>query len=450
MARANSRGLKQIQLQVALIALFFESTAAIDNGIGYRPPMGWRSWNQFQCNISQSLIETQYMELARQRRRTTPTYTFTGSNLILSRSNQTGDTISVVDLGFISAGIDDCWQKCDSGPGNQGFHDSNGYPIVDTSLFPDMKSMTNKAKSLGIIPGWYGNNCHCRDTVCNELKCFEGDVQATLDFGFESIKLDGCGVEKNVSLFAELFNKSGKAIMIENCHNGNPTYPSAPPKESPFNFFRSSTDIRPTYGSVISNLQSVIPYNSEGLSGPGCWAYPDMLEVGVTAQGQLSFVESRTHFGAWCIVSSPLVLSLDFRDTHMVDATWPIISNEVAIGVNQAYVGSSGMLLAQSNVNVTFHNCSWLKNPVCQHPSWQVWAKTVRLVPTKQVAILLMNHGEQTQDVSIDLKVARLNCPAEGCAVRDVWNHKDLPKANGDFVAKLLPSHDSRFILVQE
>lgn len=154
----------------------------------------------------------------------------------------------------------------------QGFHDANGYPIVDTSLFPDMKAMTNKAKSLGILPGWYGNNCHCRDMVCNEMKCFEGDVQATLDYGFESIKLDGCGVEKNVTMFAELFNRSGKAIMIENCHNGNPTYPTTPPKESPFNFFRSSTDIRPTYGSVISNLQSVIPYNSEGLTGPGCWA----------------------------------------------------------------------------------------------------------------------------------------------------------------------------------
>lgn len=48
------------------------------------------------------------------------------------------------------------------------------------------------------------------------------------------------------------------------------------------------------------------------------------------------------------------------------------VSLQVAIGVNQAYVGSSGMLLSQSNVNVTFHNCSWLPNPVCEHPTWQV------------------------------------------------------------------------------
>lgn len=54
-----------------------------------------------------------------------------------------------------------------------------------------------------------------------------------------------------------------------------------------------------------------------------------MLEVGVTAQGQLSFAEARAHFGAWCVVSSPLVLSLDFRDEPTVNAMWPIISNEV-------------------------------------------------------------------------------------------------------------------------
>ena len=67
-------------------------------------------------------------------------------------------------------------------------------------------------------------------------------MKATLDFGFESIKLDGCGVETNVTLFAELFNQSGKRVMLENCHNGNPTYPSSQggAVNCPMNFFRSS------------------------------------------------------------------------------------------------------------------------------------------------------------------------------------------------------------------
>ena len=52
-----------------------------------------------------------------------------------------------------------------------------------------MRAMTDKAKALGLRPGWYGNNCHCHDRTCCDLKCFEGDVQATLDYGFTSIKL---------------------------------------------------------------------------------------------------------------------------------------------------------------------------------------------------------------------------------------------------------------------
>ena len=170
---------------------------------------------------------------------------------------------------------DDCWQKCNSGPGGVGYHDASGYPIVDTSLFPSMRAMTAKARSYGVIPGWYGNNCHCKETRCSGDECFAGDVKATIDYGFGSIKLDGCGVTKNITKYAELFNKTGVPIMLENCHNGNPTYPASR-GACPMNFFRSSTDIRPTFGSVLSNLLTAVPFNAGGVTGPHCWAYPDM------------------------------------------------------------------------------------------------------------------------------------------------------------------------------
>ncbi len=72
-----------------------------------------------------------------------------------SRNDENGKPTSLLDLGYVSAGIDDCWQKCDSGPSNQGFHNASGYPIVDETKFWDMRSMTSKAKSLGVKPGWY-------------------------------------------------------------------------------------------------------------------------------------------------------------------------------------------------------------------------------------------------------------------------------------------------------
>ena len=58
-----------------------------------------------------------------------------------------------------------------------------------------------------------------------------------------------------------------------------------------------------------------------------------MLEVGC-AHGPggvhdpgLNEAETRTHFGAWAIVSSPLTLSHDVNNATITDKIWPVISN---------------------------------------------------------------------------------------------------------------------------
>lgn len=76
----------------------------------------------------------------------------------------------------------------------------------------------------------------------------------------------------NLDHYNDLFNASGKAIMVENCHWGKD-----PPYKGwcPFNYYRTSTDIRANYASILANLQTVTGYATGGLSAPGCWAYPD-------------------------------------------------------------------------------------------------------------------------------------------------------------------------------
>ena len=72
---------------------------------------------------------------------------------------------------------------------------------------------------------------------------------------------------------AHLFNLSGKAVMLEDCHNSNPYHPireAGDRIDCPMNFFRTSGDIRPQWGSVLSNLVTTPSYNG-GLAGPGCW-----------------------------------------------------------------------------------------------------------------------------------------------------------------------------------
>lgn len=70
-------------------------------------------------------------------------------------------------------------------------------------------------------------------------------------------------------------------------------------EDCPGHFFRLGDDIGPQFMSTMYNLiwtyQKALPYSRKhGVppSRPGCWVYPDMLEVGIG----LNTTESRTHF----------------------------------------------------------------------------------------------------------------------------------------------------------
>jgi alpha-galactosidase len=273
--------------------------AAIDNGLGMKPPMGWRSWNLFGANVNQQLIES----------------IMTG--MTSRRNTVDGVPTSLLDLGYKTAGLDDAWQQCGSyGPEKNTYHDAAGNPVVNLNRFPSLANMTAFGHALGLHVGWYGNNCICKDHCATEA-CYAGDVNALIALGFDALKLDLCGAQTNLELWSDLIASHGKAIEIENCHWGG-TVPNA--TWCPFNFYRTSGDVRANFISVMENLATVIPLADKNLSTPGCYAYPDMLEVGCAAgpggssDSGLSLGEARSHFGAWAIVSSPLTLSHDVNN----------------------------------------------------------------------------------------------------------------------------------------
>jgi hypothetical protein len=314
-------------------------------------------------------------------------------------------------------------------------------------------------------------------------------VDAAVDFGFDTIKYDGCSEEHNMSLWASLFNGTvkGPGMVLENCNNDNSRIPRKGDDltKVPFHFYRSSTDIRPTYGSVVNNGQSVLHLDSG--SGPSCWSYPDMLEVGVTAQiltGQkapssprahwgetaifrpgsreyeelaareplppvLNFVENRAHFSMWTVLSSPLTLSLNFSNNEVVDAVWPIITNTEAIAINQAWAGDMGGLVFESAATVVLRHCAWIwaGDPNCTLPVEQ---QIYKPLPGGAAAVLVMNHGDGTL-ASNGVKLASvpgLACSPGPCRVRDVNAHADLGPASGTLAVPPLDSHDVFYVVL--
>ena len=201
---------------------------------------------------------------------------------------------------------------------------------------------------------------------------------------------------------------------------------------------------------MLSNLNSTRAFNEANLTGPGCFAYPDMLEVGVTNSQTpglptLTLIEARTHFAAWCIVSAPLVLGLDLRDRSAVESVWPIIANEGAIAINQAWAGDSGVLVEAASDSVTLEHCGW-GDDSCEHAAWMVWRKRLG---GRAIAMLLMNNRNTSATVRASPQKAGANC-ARSCHTREVFTGEEHTLSAGEPLELLLATHGSALLLVTE
>ena len=142
--------------------------------------------------------------------------------------------------------------------------------------------------------------------------------------------------------------------------------------------------------------------------------------------------------GAWCIISNPLVLAMDLRDAQMLDSVWSIITNREAVAINQAWHGDSGRLVAQSADSVSLPNCG--SGAPCSVPRWMVWSKALPPLPnattthSSRAAIFLLNNNNAPATVATSLAAVRGlgACGTAGCAVRSVWEKRDLPATHGD------------------
>jgi len=411
---------------LALLAAFSGRGAlALDDGLAATPPMGWRSWNLFGGDVNQSLIMG-IMDGMVSRKRTVD-----------------GVPTSLCDLGYCDVGLDDNWQDCQpAGKGGYSYHDADGNPLINHDRFPDLAAMTAHAHKLGLTAGWYGNNCICMETERATRAMYERDVHYLTEvFKFDGVKLDGCGTELNLELFSDLITASGRPVVIENCHWGVDT-PSA--TWCPFHFYRVSLDINVRFSSMLSNLNKTVPFAKQGLSRPGCWAYPDMLEVGCKRGTEMNPAETRTHFGAWCIVSSPLILSHNVLDDAVMDRVWPVIANKEALAVNQAWAGHSGSPFKESGNLVPVEEVS--ENGVLKTvllPSYQFFYKPL---DQERVAVLLVNLMNSTQTLELDVsEVPGLKCSS--CHARDIWAHADFSAAVSK-ISKEVESHDCLFLIL--
>jgi hypothetical protein len=159
-------------------------------------------------------------------------------------------------------------------------------------------------------------------------------VAATIKSKFDGLKLDSCSQFNNMTEWARLLNKTGKRVLLENCHQGglvpNQRIPGqhcsgdSGVSDCPYHVYRVSDDIYNTWEHVVNNINAVTPYLTQAdpsiapRSRPGAWAYPDMLEVGnfgckvgKSCHQTAPPYEDRSQFGMWAIVYVRWVFSTE-------------------------------------------------------------------------------------------------------------------------------------------
>ena len=148
-----------------------------------------------------------------------------------------------------------------------------------------------------------------------------------------------------------------------------------------------------------------------------------MLEVGRLANS----TEDRSHFGAWAVISAPLILGFDAADPKAMERVWPTVTNKEVLSVSQSWAGLAGRRVALS-------------------PAHQVWTKP--LGHGRHAVLVLSNSSAP---ISVDVQLGDIDPGLNGTVpvhARDIHTHRDLGVVHGGaWSATKLAPHDSRFII---
>lgn len=101
----------------------------------WRLMQGWRSWNAWESDVTQTKMESVLDAL------TAP------------RAIWNGSKVSLLQLGYNRVGIDEGWEQCGAGV-NGSFNDENCVPLTSRSRFPDMTGLVSKHHAAGAKLDW--------------------------------------------------------------------------------------------------------------------------------------------------------------------------------------------------------------------------------------------------------------------------------------------------------
>jgi alpha-galactosidase len=360
--------------------------AAATAALAQTPPMGWNSWNKFQCNVSDTLIRSMADAVV---------------------------TSGMKDAGYEYVVIDDCWQVK---------RNETGDIVPDPERFPQgMKALADYIHSKGLKFGLYSD---AGTETCGGRPGSKGyeeqDARQYAAWGVDYLKYDWCKTEGMDARAAyrkmgQALANSGRQILLSMCEWGQskPWLWAAGVGQ----MWRTTGDIQDCWDCstswggmgvthIIDLQEPLYPY-----AGPGHWNDPDMLEVG---NGGMTSVEYRAHFSLWCLLAAPLIAGNDLA--QMSAETRAILTNKEVIAIDQDPLGVQGRKVRDGG-------------------AIEVWMKPLA---GGERALVLFNRGSVEAPIAFDWEDIGF-APDMTLAVRDLWEHKDLGTFTKRFEARVAP-----------
>ncbi|KAK8127339.1 glycoside hydrolase [Apiospora sp. TS-2023a] len=412
------------------------------DGTGRLPAMGWNSWNEYGCNISDDV----FLRVA---------------DLMVE--------LGLKDLGYQYVNIDDCWSVKGTTRDNV-----TGRIIPDPVKFPGgIKQVADEVHARGLKLGIYGD---AGTQTCGgypgSLGHEEVDAAAWSEWGVDCepspdpVSLcqqrewvdvpymypdnggspDGSvppGYDWSTSNSSTRYNRMRDALLAQNrtiqyslciwghanvIQWGNDTGHS----------WRMYSDIYPAWTGTHQGSLGLMPilnqaafyWNISDFWGHNDW---DMLEVG---NGNLTLEENRSHFAMWAALKSPLIIGTK------LDAIRPeilsILKSEELIAFNQDPVYGAGA-----------RPYKWDDVGNETHPA-DYWAGS----SSQGVHVFLLNTQEEEKEMEVKFSEVQGLQLAESVAnrdgpylVHDMWTGEDIGVFS-DSVAVRVKRHDTAAVRI--
>ena len=383
-----------------------------------RPLMGWSSWNTFGVDISESII----LDTARA--------------MATNGLKAAGYTYVNIDDGFF-------WG-----------HGENGILRFHPERFPNgMKPTVDGIHALGLKAGiysdagadtcgsmWGGSGSGGKDKGGIGGGLYGHDAADCrlhfVELGFDFIKVDYCGgirlkldEKERYTEIANAIKATGRNdVRLNLCRWAFPGTWAAGIAES----WRTTKDIRANWKSVYDLIGENLYLGAYARLGH--YNDMDMLEVG-QLKGQVKSVfgkhgdtgltpdEETTHFGIWCMMSSPLLIGCDVRT--IPESTKALITNPYLLAMNQNDLGLQGYVVSRKG-----DACIIVKDAY------------KRLGTTRYVA--LYNGSDEEHEFTVQADVLELGGRVD---VFDLVEMADVGCFEGSVAVKVAP-HASKFYRV--